>query len=448
MQYNSIGSINIELFGSGRISASIDLPRHLNYLDANLPRGHSFTAEVIINRHTLFPFYRPFLSSERAARLHRAMKGSDDAYVYLHAGINRSTIRPPDWLKFCSLCAQEDKRQFGEAYWHRLHQVPGVEVCAIHNVFLENSIARSRNRLHSGEYISAEQVLKPTTGRSLNKLDTNHRILIALARDVTWLLNQRDQVLGLKVLHDSYIQILDQHDLLSTSGTIRIEGLLNKFRSKYSSTLLNKLQCPLDERKEQTWPVRFRYSLNSGLSVHPIKHLLLIQLLGHTAEFFFKTCAIEKNLGSNRAEPFGKGPWPCLNPVCKHFKKVEIKTSQVKPHPTRKGVLVGRFTCACGFSYHRSGPDKSNADMFRFDRIDHYGPVWEEALKKMWIDLSLSMKEMAPKLGISRETVPRRAARIGLAFPRKGPGTKAVRIRALQKRMTLLHKRLRRRQCW
>jgi len=81
MDYPTASRINAELFGSGGISSSIDLPRHLDYLDANLPHGHLLTADTIINTRTLFPFYRPFLSSERVARIRDAMKGSNDSGV-------------------------------------------------------------------------------------------------------------------------------------------------------------------------------------------------------------------------------------------------------------------------------------------------------------------------------------------------------------------------------
>src|SRR5690554_2280552 len=39
-------------------------------------------------------------------------------------------------LKYCPICAKEDIRHFGVAYWHRNHQLSGVEACPDHKVWL------------------------------------------------------------------------------------------------------------------------------------------------------------------------------------------------------------------------------------------------------------------------------------------------------------------------
>ena len=41
-------------------------------------------------------------------------------------------------LKFCPVCANEDMKNFGVTYWHRIHQVPGVEACPEHKVWLKH----------------------------------------------------------------------------------------------------------------------------------------------------------------------------------------------------------------------------------------------------------------------------------------------------------------------
>jgi len=39
-------------------------------------------------------------------------------------------------LKYCPVCAREDIKRFGVTYWHRIHQVPGLEACPDHKVWL------------------------------------------------------------------------------------------------------------------------------------------------------------------------------------------------------------------------------------------------------------------------------------------------------------------------
>lgn len=131
---NSSSTIR-ELFGSANYTINVALPHHLNNLISVLPPGHHYTVDRLIDEHTLLPFFSPFLEPERVTFLR---EGSRENNV-THLGITTSSIRLPDWFRFCPLCAKEDRKQFGESYWHRLHQLPGVKVCHVHNIFLEDS---------------------------------------------------------------------------------------------------------------------------------------------------------------------------------------------------------------------------------------------------------------------------------------------------------------------
>jgi hypothetical protein len=53
---------------------------------------------------------------------------------------------------------------------------------------------------------------------------------------------------------------------------------------------------------------------NKATIEDPLKHILFMRFLGLSPEVLFN-----QNVGYL---PFGKGPYPCLNPVCKQYKKV------------------------------------------------------------------------------------------------------------------------------
>lgn len=53
-------------------------------------------------------------------------------------------------LKMCPMCVQEDIRQFGVAYWHRSHQIPGIESCHDHQQQLVHVSLPQRYRLAAG----------------------------------------------------------------------------------------------------------------------------------------------------------------------------------------------------------------------------------------------------------------------------------------------------------
>jgi hypothetical protein len=419
VKYPNKEAVNVELFGSRGIAASMDLPRHLRHFEANLPQCHSLAADRVIDEYTLFPYYCPFLPANRAELLRCQMKASDNSSVHNTSGISASTIRTLDWLRYCPVCVKEAGDKSEPCYWHRLHQVPGVEVCALHSVFLESSSARARNRVNSAEYTSAESTVSPIVPRPLDLSNPDHSILVSIARDSEWLLKQRGLVPDFKVLHDGYMKVLDERGLVSLKGKIRLKEMISQFTDYYSAALLKTLQ----------WPSRIVKHLNQGKTNHPLRHLLLIQVLGHTAESFFTALAAQKRATHPSTNAFGRGPWPCLNPACKFYKRMVIKTFELAPHYYIKGVMTGTFGCKCGFIYLRKDAGESAKDTSRYHQVKSHGPVWEAKLKALWNDLSLSINAIAPQLGVAHNSVIYHATRLGLSFPRKGPGSKIAKVR-------------------
>jgi hypothetical protein len=157
VRYSNKGAIAQELFGSVDAAAVVDLPSHLGHLVAALPLGHCYTVDRLIGSHTLLPFYSPFLPIERVYRLREDMMKSTGSAIHQYSGVTPSNIYSLKWLRFCPLCTQAERKQFGESYWHRLHQIPGVEVCPDHAVFLETSCVPTRNRVNGSHFFSAEQ---------------------------------------------------------------------------------------------------------------------------------------------------------------------------------------------------------------------------------------------------------------------------------------------------
>jgi hypothetical protein len=168
------------------------------------------------------------------------------------------------------------------------------------------------------------------------------------------------------------------------------------------------LGCKIDERIDENWLVRLVRKPDNAQ--HPLHHLLLMHFLGHSVETFFDVPSTRR--------PFGDGPWPCLNPASNHYQQYQIQQCQVDYSPHVHSRPVGTFSCACGFTYVRTGPDASPEDCYKFSKVKSFGFVWEERLRLLWGDKTVSLRGIARQLGVDPLTVKRHAMRIGLVFPR------------------------------
>jgi hypothetical protein len=143
--FASVKSALFDLFGAATAGAIVDLPCRLSEFEAALPKGHGYKAERLIDKHTLAPLFCAFLPPERARRIRHDMLGNNGPALHRRIGLTANRVPFRDRLRFCPLCAREDIDHFVKPYWHRLHQLPGVEICPRHEVFLEEGEAFTRH---------------------------------------------------------------------------------------------------------------------------------------------------------------------------------------------------------------------------------------------------------------------------------------------------------------
>ncbi|MEP0791961.1 TnsD family transposase [Funiculus sociatus GB2-C1] len=411
MQYPDKQSVVKELFGNKRIVARVELPGHLNDLVTALPPGGYYTVDRLIENHTLLPFYSPFFPRELISLVREEMRGSNQQFSYGHLGLLAGHIQMFTYLRFCPLCVQEDKKQFGECYWHRLHQVSGVELCPTHQIAVINSGVLKRNRSSKYDFISAEQSISEIKPYPLELSGRDHENLLKISRDADWLLRQQNLSLSNDYLHNFYVKNLYERGLSTFQGRVLQDELLEAFKGHYSPTILKLLQCEFNEQSTNHWLLDL-FRRKSRIR-HPIRHLLIINFLGYTAEEVLKL--------PTKLKPFGDGPWLCLNRVCQHFKQPVIKECQLTPNHKKRSEPVGTFECICGFTYSQKSPDASAEDKLqksRYTRI--YGPLWELTLIRLWDDETISLNQIARQLGVRPITLQRQAALLELTFPRVG----------------------------
>lgn len=409
VQYPNKKSTVRELFSDAAAIAIVDLPSNLGNLVAALPFNTHYTVERLIDNQTLLPFFTPFLSPKQVRKLRMDMKGSRGPAIHMRSGLMASTLQPPQWLRFCPECAGEDRQVYGECYWHRLHQLTGVEVCSKHKLFLVNSQVRIQNPKTRHEFVAADNAIQLSEEPQPLQENLQHQILLRIAQDANWLIQHSHRIAELEVLSSRYRNLLADKALATYNGRVRVSKLLQEFLQFYSPELLQQLQCEIDGNSQHNWLYRLVRSPKG--SQHPIRHLLLIQFLGHTVESFF-------NL-RKPYPPFGNGPWLCLNKAAAHCGQEVIPGCDIA-YSQEHGKPIGKFICSCGFIYARTGPDVSEEDRLRITKVIAFGSVWEAALEELWNNPSFSLREIARQLGVDPTTVKLHAAKLGLKFPRQG----------------------------
>ncbi|MDR7867743.1 MAG: TnsD family transposase [Sporomusaceae bacterium] len=380
------------LIGENGGCATVGFPSHIGRLINFLPSGTTLTAEGLINQHTLFPLFRPFLPVNRGDMILRYMIGEQGRLLYQTVGAMASGIPMLRYLRYCQQCIREDINILGEAYWHRVHQVPGVGVCPTHYCKLSKSeICISPLSNKTIFYSVPTEVMRCSSVEpevfAFPRTD--------IAKAVQWLLKGESPVVGLENIRQRYVDLLYKKDLATFRGRIRQKEVAEAFNRFFSADFVDETFSAIESNQTETWLSRLLQKPRTAC--HPIRHLLLMLFLGTTPEGFFSRSFEEP-------KSFGEAPWPCLNPVCEHYRKNVIHTCLIS-RDSKMGCPVGTFNCDCGFSYARSGPDSNVDSRYKIGRIKSFGGRWLQKLWEYIIVEKCSLREVARRLAVDPETV-------------------------------------------
>lgn len=440
VSYSASKSLLVDLFNSSTASAVIDLPNRLNSFTRLLPKGSLLTADRLINQHTLLPFFSAFLTHERVEQIRTDMRSSSGPAPQMRSGVMASSVPVADCLRFCPRCWEENESELGERYWNRLHQLSGVIVCPIHEVFLEDSSVRTRAGRNRLQVFAADEVGRRSVKvRTIQRRNPSHTIFLEIAHNAQWLLDNPLAGESLRTLQRRYLQLLLEHGFATYTGSIHAQKLIAAFTRHYSRDFLMLLHCELKGRDVEKSNWLLRLVREPKHTQHPLRHLLLMRFLECSAKDFF---VLPEDL-----DLFGKAPWPCLNPAADHFNQLVIPNFSLGPR-LRYGRPTGRFCCDCGFVYIRSGPDSSPKDTSRIGRIIAFGPTWDAKLSDLWMTSRLSLSAIARELKVNPLTLKRHAARLRLPFSINGVRRETLPIFArLKNRDSNREKRLKRDSC-
>ena len=96
----------------------------------------NYSLDYLIKNHTMFNYYARFIGYEKRKKAYKAMVKMEGGYYNL---LSIPVSKVKRYLRYCPECAKEDRLKYGETYWHRLHQMMGVNVCTKHKCYLVDS---------------------------------------------------------------------------------------------------------------------------------------------------------------------------------------------------------------------------------------------------------------------------------------------------------------------
>nr|WP_278246163.1 TnsD family transposase [Ruminiclostridium cellobioparum] len=404
-----------ELFNSRTATAVVDMPCNINALYFNLPEVSKIQPEKMIMSNTLFSYYAAFLPQRRVDLVMNSMMSDYGGDIHTRTGIMASNVSAPVFLRYCPECIVNDKVVYGEFYWHRVHQIPGVLVCPIHYVQLQDS-SITVHGMNRHEFFAANGYncrVKPAV-ISINNVQD---MLVTIAKDIAWLMDNYQVVRQTKGIENGfrykYISILKEKGFATANGRVYQEELIQAFRCFYGDAFLSKVQCDVKEINDNWLSSIVR---KHRKAFHPLRHLLIIRFLTGNINDFFEQ--------KHTYAPFGKGPWPCMNAAACHYRRLVVKNLKVEYSSDLKKP-VGTFTCSCGFIYSRSGPDEYEQDIYKIGRTKQFGPLWENELRELVETDKLGLRHVARILNVDTNTVKRYVKLLSLKAACKTDTSKA-----------------------
>lgn len=90
-------------------------------------------AEALLWEHTVFPYVTCFMSQEETDQFAASLLASK---AIGNAALSQPGSPGELGHRFCPACFEEELQTYGEVYWHRLHNLPLVQFCPKHNIWL------------------------------------------------------------------------------------------------------------------------------------------------------------------------------------------------------------------------------------------------------------------------------------------------------------------------
>lgn len=385
-----------KFFGRERslLASTVILPRALERFGYWVDSACGFTCKELICRHTSYPYQSIAYTDDLYREMERIIQNGvpvSGMYPLERRMIAKSgSPNLGQYLRYCPKCVQEDFHKYGETYWHRLPQLPGVQYCPEHGCRIQDSeapIEELRVRVYPASY-----VLRHGDGPSVDLKRQFKEKYLRIAQDSQWLLEHGRELGGHPKISRKYRLFLQNRGYTNFCGICNRDAVRRDFRSYFGDELLKDLFYYAED--PLYW---LRYLQESiGFILKPFHHVLLMEFFAGSAEAFLK------------AEPKTEIPYalesgPCINKLCGHYLQNTAKRIQLR---TMGDEIWAWFECPeCGLCYRRSDLKQPFDEYLRNPCITDRGFLYREKLYQYLTETRLSKSSIAQRLGVSLNSV-------------------------------------------
>ncbi len=381
------------IFDSNYGCAIYNLPTGLESFCNQLLPLCKYNPEEILKYHTTLPYYSTVFSKQRIENARSKMLSDLNIGIHGLLGMQASIIPEFQYLRYCPDCLTKDTEQFGEPYWHRIHQLPGVLVCPDHQSPTLNSIIDKQNN-HTQHYANAKECAKPNL---IQKNTQPTPQLISIAVESKKLLSHfRRPITSTRYRSQILSAGFNKGDLIDQGK------LAEAFLTHWTIPLLNDLNVPSDLDSEYSWLKFLTRRTQQGLKAHPLQHLLL--------RLFLKEYKPEPQKEPTEKEVCSlSSTYPCPNPFCSIPDELSAKLEDTYQHHT-SGPTYGVIGCDCGFQF---SANLQKPDIYQSSVIQ-YGPAWDVQFTE-YVEQGHSIHKLEQLLSVSRPVIKKKALELKLS---------------------------------
>lgn len=379
-----------DLFGRRNYPRKNRYITNIDHLSKMMNGVDGFTIDNILDNMTYINIAKPFTETIVNEKIRQSMLHTGGS-LHDMLGFHRDTMFIDDRcnIKVCPKCYVEDIEKYGEPYLHRSHNVVGVKTCYKHSCYLDiaSHIFDKSHPLYDVEndYVPGDIVFpSKETIKYHDSLNT----------DIVYLLNGH-----LKNVTPDMIRFKVKTKLqlmgIYNSPIKRNDILIDQFYKQYELDFLNDYESAFDLDQKKIWLRHFLYRKTNKMN--PIRQILALGFL---------FCSLKEfNEFNEEFEPFGKGPYPCLNMVCKDYHK-DVIDGYKERFLINKNCIIGTFICGhCGYTYTRNSMYTEGNNKYKYARMNNPGDLWKRTLREYVKEGRYSITEISKNLGTNGHTI-------------------------------------------